>query len=112
MSDQNLARKTNTLHEDLYTFMIISRLILLRIFQSKVVQKIKTQTTVFKKKKLQNRAVWYITRKRQQKFTVALPLQKWLSKPATVLCYITLSVAISCGCFMFISQQEEQNSCN
>ena len=40
----NLKRMTGTLHEDLCTFMIIFHSVLLRMFQTKVVEKIKTYT--------------------------------------------------------------------
>jgi len=42
VSDQNLTRVTSTLYEDQFPFMITSRWIFLRTFQTKLVQKIKT----------------------------------------------------------------------
>jgi hypothetical protein len=49
MSDQNLTRTTSTLREDRFTFMTISRSIFLRTFRTKVVQKIKTLTSISKR---------------------------------------------------------------
>ena len=62
MFHYNLTRTTGTSHADQYTFMIISRSVLLRMkmLQIKFVQKIKPHTLQFNNSFPKNRAVYEI----------------------------------------------------